>query len=228
MWYQDRRSLTAADLHEPPPPTDLTQKPIRDMEEAEPQGIRAGSSAKIDQLVHLLNLTPSTEKSLVFSQFTSFLDKVKFGTGILISKLIMSRLREHWRRRGRSYPLLPKIYDSIRFHSIPFVRFDGQMSAKRRRDAITKFNVPLEQEQSIPQRANVRERPTTRDDDSYDSDPTVNDDDDDFIDEDDGRPFGKTSKRKGKGKAKYVRSGFADGDENPRVMLLSLKAVCFL
>jgi hypothetical protein len=80
VWYQDRRPLTAADLHEPPPPTDLTQKPIRDVEE-EPQGIRAGSSAKIDQLVHLLNLTPPTEKSLVFSQFTSFLDKVIFGAG---------------------------------------------------------------------------------------------------------------------------------------------------
>jgi hypothetical protein len=80
IWYQDRRPLTAADLHEPPPPTDLTQKPIRDMEE-EPLGIRAGSSAKIDQLVHLLNLTPPTEKCLVFSQFTSFLDKVMFGAG---------------------------------------------------------------------------------------------------------------------------------------------------
>ena len=78
MLNQDRRPLTAADLHEAPPPTDLTQKPIRDMED-EPQGIRAGSSAKIDQLVHLLNLTPPTEKSLVFSQFTSFLDKVMFS-----------------------------------------------------------------------------------------------------------------------------------------------------
>jgi SWI/SNF-related matrix-associated actin-dependent regulator of chromatin subfamily A3 len=37
--------------------------------------LRAGSSAKIDQLIHLLRLTPSTDKSLVFSQFTSFLDK---------------------------------------------------------------------------------------------------------------------------------------------------------
>ena len=78
MWHQDRRSLAADDLHEPLVPTDLTQQSIRDMEEIEPQGIRAGSSAKIDQLVHLLNLTPPTEKSLVFSQFTSFLDKVTF------------------------------------------------------------------------------------------------------------------------------------------------------
>lgn len=40
-------------------------------------GLRTGSSAKIDQLVYLLRLTPLTEKSLVFSQFTSFLDKVR-------------------------------------------------------------------------------------------------------------------------------------------------------
>ena len=89
MWYQDRRPLTAAELHEPPPPTDLTQKPVRAMKE-EPQGIRAGSSAKIDQLIHLLNLTPPTEKSLVFSQFTSFLDKVMLVPGIVIAKLKIS------------------------------------------------------------------------------------------------------------------------------------------
>lgn len=66
------------DLHEPPPPTDLTQRPVKvDDEEDEPEGIRGGSSAKIDQLVHLLKLTPGSEKSLVFSQFTTFLDKVR-------------------------------------------------------------------------------------------------------------------------------------------------------
>ena len=64
------------DLIEPPAPTELTQAPVRREEDEELVGIRAGSSAKIDQLVHLLKLTPSTEKSLVFSQFTSFLDKV--------------------------------------------------------------------------------------------------------------------------------------------------------
>ena len=65
------------DLIEPPAPTELTQALVRREEDEELVGIRAGSSAKIDQLVHLLKLTPSTEKSLVFSQFTSFLDKVK-------------------------------------------------------------------------------------------------------------------------------------------------------
>jgi SWI/SNF-related matrix-associated actin-dependent regulator of chromatin subfamily A3 len=63
------------DLIEPAPPIDLTQAPVR-REEEEASNLR-GSSAKIDQLVHLLGLTPATEKSLVFSQFTGFLDKVR-------------------------------------------------------------------------------------------------------------------------------------------------------
>jgi SWI/SNF-related matrix-associated actin-dependent regulator of chromatin subfamily A3 len=39
-------------------------------------GLRVGPSDKINQLINLLRLTPDNEKSLVFSQFTSFLDKV--------------------------------------------------------------------------------------------------------------------------------------------------------
>ena len=64
------------DLLEPPAETELTQAPVRREEDEDLSGIRAGSSAKIDQLIDLLRLTPSSEKSLVFSQFTSFLDKV--------------------------------------------------------------------------------------------------------------------------------------------------------
>jgi len=65
------------DLIEPPPTTDLTQAPVRSDDDDEgDDDLRNGSSAKIDQLIHLLRLTPSTDKSLVFSQFTSFLDKV--------------------------------------------------------------------------------------------------------------------------------------------------------
>jgi SWI/SNF-related matrix-associated actin-dependent regulator of chromatin subfamily A3 len=73
----DRRALGIGDLIEPPPPTELTQMPIRaedDMGEA--TDLRTGSSSKIDQLMHLVRLTPEDEKSLVFSQFTTFLDKV--------------------------------------------------------------------------------------------------------------------------------------------------------
>ena len=74
---QDRRSISLGNLIESPPITDLTQAPVRNDDEDETiDDLRSGSSAKIDQLVHLLRLTPSTEKSLVFSQFTSFLDKV--------------------------------------------------------------------------------------------------------------------------------------------------------
>lgn len=64
------------DLIEPPPPTELTQAPVRREENEDQNGIRTGSSAKIDMLIHLLGLSPSDEKSLVFSQFTGFLDKV--------------------------------------------------------------------------------------------------------------------------------------------------------
>lgn len=39
--------------------------------------LRAGPSDKINQLVHLLTLTPPNEKALVFSQFTSFMDKIE-------------------------------------------------------------------------------------------------------------------------------------------------------
>ena len=68
---QDRRPLTMQALVAPPPPTDLTQAPVKqDVDEC------AGSSAKIDQLIHLLKLIPHDAKSLVFSQFTTFLDKV--------------------------------------------------------------------------------------------------------------------------------------------------------
>ena len=66
------------DLIDPPPITDLTQAAIRnDDDDENDDNSRTASSAKIDQLIHLLRLTPSTDKSLVFSQFTSFLDKVR-------------------------------------------------------------------------------------------------------------------------------------------------------
>jgi len=88
-----------ADLLEPPAPTDLTQKPSR-MEE---EGFQGGSSAKIDQLVHFLKLTPANEKSLVFSQFTSFLDKVNLPLFQLETThfLLISRLLKHLKTKGQ-------------------------------------------------------------------------------------------------------------------------------
>jgi len=69
----DRRPLSLGDLYDRPPPMEFTQAPVRREETPE---VLHGSSAKIDQLIQLLRLIPSDQKSLVFSQFTSFLDKV--------------------------------------------------------------------------------------------------------------------------------------------------------
>ncbi|CAE6341818.1 unnamed protein product [Rhizoctonia solani] len=68
----DRRPITMRDLIEPPPPTDLTQASRED----NIKGLSDGSSAKVDQLIWLLKRIPSQEKAVVFSQFTSFLDKI--------------------------------------------------------------------------------------------------------------------------------------------------------
>jgi SWI/SNF-related matrix-associated actin-dependent regulator of chromatin subfamily A3 len=65
------------DLIEPLPPSELTQAlPLVEDEEDDDDEFRNGSSAKIDHLIYLLRSLPTNEKSLVFSQFTSFLDKV--------------------------------------------------------------------------------------------------------------------------------------------------------
>ena len=70
------------DLVEPAPPNEIAQLRARvndDEKGKDKQGakmIDIDSSAKIKQLVRLLDLPPGNEKSLVFSQFTSFLDKV--------------------------------------------------------------------------------------------------------------------------------------------------------
>ncbi|THH29944.1 hypothetical protein EUX98_g4232 [Antrodiella citrinella] len=221
----DRRAITMGDLIEPLPPTDLTQVAVRrddDEDEDDIDGLRTGSSAKIDQLIHLLQLTPATEKSLVFSQFTSFLEKIAEGL----------------ERAG-----------------IPYVRFDGQMSQKRRQDTIARFSVPITDDlPSASLAASSQPGPTQRrtrrkasgtidaDGDDFmdagnDSDFIVQDGDgdSDFIDDDDAddRPKKKkTAKAKGKrkasgrastGRSAYSGSSSFDG-ENPKVMLISLKA----
>ncbi|KAK7053402.1 hypothetical protein VNI00_004028 [Paramarasmius palmivorus] len=209
----DRRSLTMGDLIEPLPPTDLTQPRFR---EEEPEEELQGSSAKIDQLVHLLQLTPAGEKSLVFSQFTSFLDKIG---------------------------------EALQEKGIPFVRFDGQMSAKRREEAITRFSVPLQVSQTIAKpattadtntagrstRARRSSRKLSLDQEAFDpEDGAREDDDDDFTmatseadysDFEEERPG---QKGKGKQKQAAVDDDIDDfvtaTNENPAVMLLSLKA----
>ncbi|KAJ4001522.1 P-loop containing nucleoside triphosphate hydrolase protein [Lentinula boryana] len=204
---QDRRALSLNDLHDPLPPMDMTQPSFRSQGDEMEEGLRIAPSAKIEQLVQLLRLTPSGEKSLVFSQFTSFLDKIA----------------EVFEERG-----------------IPYVRFDGQMSAKRRADAITRFSVPLERMQAVKTSAAPGSRRASRKT-SYnvdEGDRNDNEDDEDFGTDDGQSDFEKevtvTRKNKGKGKAKQTQgdSDFEDelsfesiqNQNNPAVMLISLKA----
>ncbi|KZT67187.1 hypothetical protein DAEQUDRAFT_407067 [Daedalea quercina L-15889] len=234
----DRRPLSLGDLIEPLPPTELTQAPIPqddDDDDDDLDDLRTGSSAKIDQLIHLLQLTPATEKSLVFSQFTSFLDKIA---------------------------------EALEKAGIPYIRFDGKMSARRRQEAIARFSVPLDgstslstitTEASVSQDTAVlpsrRTRRSTANtyvegdaaigDDDQDADYKFIDDgdDDDFIVDDDEDDDAPRKKSKGKGKKGKVKAkkqaristappsksiyldGSAFGNEvNPKVMLISLKA----
>jgi SWI/SNF-related matrix-associated actin-dependent regulator of chromatin subfamily A3 len=127
------------------------------------------------------------------------------------------------------------------FSRLSYVRFDGQMSAKRRQETLASFSVPVEDDEPIQSSQNTttsRKKRVTRqaslDNDDF---PFDNDDDDDFVmddvandDDDEGNDFSSVGK-KGKGKLKTIvgnntirSSGLGRG--NPRVMLISLKAVC--
>ena len=145
---------------------------------------------------------------------------------------------EAFEEHGSGFPFLCIGNAPDYFYSIPYVRFDGQMSAKRRQEAIARFSVPIAEEEPALRRATgkIRDKDGTAAQvidaaDDNDSDFAMNDDSDDFIDDgsDDEPIAGKKSKCNGKGKAKSVsRQSFASegSAENPRVMLLSLKAVC--
>ncbi|KAG1890243.1 SNF2 family N-terminal domain-containing protein [Suillus subluteus] len=216
----DRRTIGMGDLIEPPPPTDLTQLPVRnDENETHDSTLRTGSSAKIDQLIHLLQLIPGEEKSLVFSQFTSFLDKIG---------------------------------EALEEHGIPYVRFDGQLSAKRRKEVLEQFSIPLEAEEDLAVDIETplppRRRRTSTQTTLVEEDVLLEDDDSSFIvddaddDDDDFEEDISTMAKKGKGKSKPKNKskakatygprtgqkakfdGSSFGGRIPRVMLISLKA----
>ncbi|KAF9222676.1 hypothetical protein BS17DRAFT_708165 [Gyrodon lividus] len=211
----DRRLIGMQNLVEPPPPTELTQAPVSQDEDEDQSELRTGSSAKIDQLIHLLKLIPSDSKSIVFSQFTSFLDK------------------------------------AFEEHGISYVRFDGQLSARRRQEVLERFSIPLEPNapsstfEETPLPPTRRGRTATQstpinDDDSFpngnDSDFVVENDvdDDEFEDAISTRVKKSNGKAKAKGKckarvtpvasAKPAIDGSAFYGEVPRVLLISLKA----
>ncbi|KAF8318099.1 hypothetical protein DL93DRAFT_2054681, partial [Clavulina sp. PMI_390] len=241
----DRREIQVGDLIEALPPTDSTQAQIRvdidDDQDAE-DNLRNGSSAKIDALIRYLQLTRDDEKSVVFSQFTSFLDKIA----------------EQLEKAG-----------------IPFVRFDGSMSAHRRQAVIDRFNIPLagslpdppkpsidlpslpsdDEDMELPpiptRRGRAKNSTSASGSDDYDpsAEPQHEDDEDEGYDDasvyEESEPpspqKGKAkakAKAKGKGKGKAKVISFADrrdallhsydvglgGGDIPKVLLISLKA----
>lgn len=185
----DRRRINAGELIESPPPVEFTQLPARHDDQGCNE-LRMGSSAKIDQLVDLLKLLPSDEKSLVFSQFTSFLDKIG---------------------------------ETLSEHGIPYVRFDGQLSARRQQEILERFSIPLETESCIDISTGV-------------TDTDVYDLTDDGTTEDDDLHQGISSLvEKSKEKAsesiilsnansKSLLNGSMLQGKIPKVMLISLKA----
>lgn len=125
---------------------------------------------------------------------------------------------------------------------IPYVRFDGKMSAKRRQETIAQFSVPLEDKatpdtvdqppaasqagSSRPKRTRKTRSTTTvvdgddeiqiienGQDDDFVMDDEV--DDDDFIDDEDDELASKRKKKGSKGKGKAVPKAAASGYKTP-------------
>lgn len=102
------------------------------------------------------------------------------------------------------------------------------MSAKRRQEAIARFAVPLRavvtpgNEVRTLRKAGNRERDGDDENDGdseFVMDGTDNDSDNEFVDD------LQFKKKKSKGKGRAPIQAFDPSEENPRVMLLSLKAV---
>jgi SWI/SNF-related matrix-associated actin-dependent regulator of chromatin subfamily A3 len=230
---KDRRNIGLGDLIEPPPITDHTQVPVRgDDDDDEDDDLRAGSSAKIDQLIHLLRLIPSTDKSLVFSQFTGFLDKA--CDTISLTKILAGSLN-------------CQIGNALDAEGIEYCRFDGKMSAKKRAETISKFCVPVrdtptftEEPVGMSSRLRHPKQPQSQameiDDEGDNTSDFVLDDDQSDYDDADPRDEERPQKKQKKGKGRARAPGKVpakskilealeelDGESNPRVMLISLK-----
>jgi SWI/SNF-related matrix-associated actin-dependent regulator of chromatin subfamily A3 len=110
-------------------------------------------------------------------------------------------------------PFVPSRLISI--HSIGYVRFDGQMSARKRQEAIARFSVPVKESGNSRSGSQAARATRTRGkgkakkvDDNNDFDFDDINGDADFTIQDDEEDDDKFS-----------------GEVNPRVMLISLKAV---
>ncbi|EPQ57350.1 hypothetical protein GLOTRDRAFT_74086 [Gloeophyllum trabeum ATCC 11539] len=211
----DRRPIGMGDLVEPPPPTDLTQASVHQEQEEDENELRRGSSAKIDQLVHLLKLTPSTEKSLVFSQFTTFLDKIgerlaEEGISFVRFDGKMSAKRRQETLERFSIPLDDESVD------------DGVLNAP------TSTARPRRQTRKSAATGTLHSGSGVGQEDG-DFVPDEQDDDDPFIDDDSDDGENRRRKKRGskcKAKSSAGKAGYAAiaSGPNPRVMLISLKA----
>jgi SWI/SNF-related matrix-associated actin-dependent regulator of chromatin subfamily A3 len=73
---QDRRALSLNDLIEPSPVIESVFETTEDEGDEFAEEGATETPPKIEQLIHLLKLQLRGDKSLVFSQFTSYLRKV--------------------------------------------------------------------------------------------------------------------------------------------------------
>lgn len=130
--------------------------------------------------------------------------------------------------------------------SIPYVRFDGQLSARKRQEVLERFSIPLDPDESpapgepLPPTRPCQTQTSGEDDenttDGNDSDFVAGNDTDDDFEEDIStrvkKSKAKERKNKGKGKGrmnaipavKQSFDGSAFDGTNPKVMLISLKA----
>ena len=130
--------------------------------------------------------------------------------------------------------------------SIPYARFDGKLSARKRQEVLERFSIPLDPDESpapgepLPSTRRRQTQNTLVGDDESATDGNDSDfvagnatDDDDFEDDISTRvqkSKAKERKIKGKGKAKAIPAvkqvfdGSAFYGKNPKVMLISLKA----
>jgi SWI/SNF-related matrix-associated actin-dependent regulator of chromatin subfamily A3 len=132
---------------------------------------------------------------------------------------------------------------SLKICRIPHVRFDGQMSARRRQEVLERFSIPLEVKNtsSLPKRSRRSTAKIVVDSDDHDSQDSPaqesdlvlknqEDDDDSFLDDSDDEVTPWTAKKgkakatpKPKAKRRSQIDAFSDY-RNPVVMLISLKA----
>ncbi|KAL5507134.1 ARC19 [Sanghuangporus vaninii] len=208
----DRRQLTMADLVEPAPQGSLVEMPST--HEVEDTELRTGSSAKIEQLLKLLQLTPSNEKSLVFSQFTSFLDKIESA---------LSEAGIPYVRFDGKMPVKERQETLERFN-VPLDEDEINVSQAQSRRSPPPSSAPSRSTRKKKIKTIVVDSDVEDGKDEDFTNSRDNDSDDSFLDDD---LSAWTKKPKGKGKAKVkaaTSKAISNGCAIPKVMLISLKA----